>query len=339
MSVQSPLTNLHLALGWLTIFNIRCHMKGTNLDSTGQCLVVHLPGSLIRSICIFCICATQTSKSFHQISLLLRRPQSRHSLMALSALAFHTNNTELCAVRDLALNLSKINNKTLANVNHNYHGPLRQSLIFVENDMLILHKPIVGTSSFTRLQLAPSELMNIIFIAFHTNPIGGHLNVYRKFHRIWLRFYWPGMYSNVKRMCQACPGCALANPTCSKSSELVYNFPIEAPFLVMFFDAYSAGNTPVLRVPTATWLVVVECAVLPAWSQSPEPQQPLLPVLSCASYFDSDLATQLSWIKTASSLKSVARQLIYSWLIVTSYPVQTTTLWSSNESIDTSRKV
>jgi hypothetical protein len=154
----------------------------------------------------------------------------------------YNNDTELCAVRDLALHPSKLSNKALANVNHNYRGPLRQSLIVIENDMLILHEPIIGTSSFTRLQLVPLELRNIVFIAFHTNPIGGHLNAYRTFHRLRLRFYWPGMYSYVKRMCQACPGCALANPTRGKSSELVYNFPIEAPFLVMFFDAYSAGK-------------------------------------------------------------------------------------------------
>jgi hypothetical protein len=43
-------------------------------------------------------------------------------------------------------------------------------------------------------------------------------------------------------MCQACPGCALANPTRSKSSELIYNFPIEAPFLVMHFNTYAAGT-------------------------------------------------------------------------------------------------
>ena len=145
-------------------------------------------------------------------------------------------------MRDLAQNPSKISNKALANVNHNYRGPLRQSLIVIENNMLILHEPIIGTSLFTCLQLVPSELRNIVFIAFHTNPIGGHLNAYRTFHRLRLRFYWPGMYSYVKRMCQACPGCALANPTRGKSSELVYNFPIEAPFLVMFFDAYSAGK-------------------------------------------------------------------------------------------------
>ncbi len=43
-------------------------------------------------------------------------------------------------------------------------------------------------------------------------------------------------------MCQACPGCALANQTRSKSLELIYNFPIEAPFLVMHFNAYAAGH-------------------------------------------------------------------------------------------------
>ena len=43
-------------------------------------------------------------------------------------------------------------------------------------------------------------------------------------------------------MCNACPSCALSNPTHGKSSELVYGFPIEAPFLVMHFDAYSAGK-------------------------------------------------------------------------------------------------
>jgi hypothetical protein len=50
------------------------------------------------------------------------------------------------------------------------------------------------------------------------------------------------MYAFVKQICQACPGFALANPTRSRSSELIYNFLIEAPFLVMHFDAYAAGN-------------------------------------------------------------------------------------------------
>ena len=96
----------------------------------------------------------------------------------------YTNDTELCAVRNLAVIPSLITSKTLATVNHNYRGPLRQLLISVEADMLILREPISGTSSFTRLQLVPNKLVNIVFIAFHTNPICGHLNAYRILHRI-----------------------------------------------------------------------------------------------------------------------------------------------------------
>jgi hypothetical protein len=43
-------------------------------------------------------------------------------------------------------------------------------------------------------------------------------------------------------MCKTCPGCALANPTRGTSSELIYHFSIEAPFKVLFVDAYSAGK-------------------------------------------------------------------------------------------------
>ncbi len=108
--------------------------------------------------------------------------------------------------------------------------------------MLILNEPICGGTSYTHFQLVPQDLHNILFIAFHTNAIGGHLSMYQMLHRLRLHFYWPGMYAYVKRMYQACPGCTPSNPSRSKSSELVYNFPIEAPFLVMHFDAYAAGK-------------------------------------------------------------------------------------------------
>ena len=89
------------------------------------------------------------------------------------------NDVELCAIRELVLNLSMINNKALAEVNHNFRGPLRQYLIYVENDMLIMKEPIAGTLSYTRLQLVPREFMNILFVAFHTNAMGCQLNTYR----------------------------------------------------------------------------------------------------------------------------------------------------------------
>jgi hypothetical protein len=88
----------------------------------------------------------------------------------------------------------------------------------------------------------PAEFYNILFIAFHTNPIGGHFNTYHTLHRMRLWIYWPGMFKYIKRMCCACPGCTLSNPTHSKSAELVYHFPIEAPMMVLHIDEYSAGK-------------------------------------------------------------------------------------------------
>ncbi len=152
------------------------------------------------------------------------------------------NDVELCVIRELALNLLQISNKHLSEVNHNYRGLLRSSQILVEDGMLILSEPICGSTSYARLQLVPWEMYNVLFIAFHTNAIGGHLNAYCMLHRLRLYFYWPAMYAYVKRMCAAFPGCALANPIGGKSSKLVYNFPVEAPFLVMHFDVYVVGK-------------------------------------------------------------------------------------------------
>jgi hypothetical protein len=67
---------------------------------------------------------------------------------------------------------------------------------------MIYHEPISGSAGlYTRLQLVPKEFYNILFVAFHLNPLGGHLNAYLTLHRLRLQFYCSGMYSYIKRMC------------------------------------------------------------------------------------------------------------------------------------------
>ncbi len=75
-------------------------------------------------------------------------------------------------------NPSTLNNKSLAGINYNYHAALRQSLIVIEDDILIYREPLAGIGSYTRLQLVPLKFRNIHFIAFHANSIGRHQNVY-----------------------------------------------------------------------------------------------------------------------------------------------------------------
>jgi hypothetical protein len=154
----------------------------------------------------------------------------------------YNNDSKLCTICKLILNPSLITNESLFKVNHNYRGMLQKLIMCIEDGMLIFREPTAGSGSYIRLQLVPCEIYNIIFVAFHANPIGAHLNAYWTLHCIRLCFYWPSMFAYMKHMCNACPGCALSNPTHGKSSELVYGFPIKAPFIVMHFDAYSAGK-------------------------------------------------------------------------------------------------
>ena len=84
--------------------------------------------------------------------------------------------SKCCAIQDLVINPGKICKETLKNVHYSYRQPLHQSFIVIEDDMLIFREPIQGSTSYTRLQIVPRGLYDIIFIAFHSNPIGGHLN-------------------------------------------------------------------------------------------------------------------------------------------------------------------
>jgi hypothetical protein len=154
----------------------------------------------------------------------------------------YSADSECCSIRDLVINPGKTYKETLKTVHYSYHQPLHQSFLVIEDDMLILREPIRGSTSYTCLQIIPRGLYDIIFIAFHLNPIGRHLHAYCTLHRLRLCYHWPKMYSFIKRMYNACSGCALSNPTRSTFSELVYHFLIDAPFRVLFVDGYSAGK-------------------------------------------------------------------------------------------------
>lgn len=110
-----------------------------------------------------------------------------------------------------------------------------------KSGMLVLYEQLQGSDDMIELQIVPRSLHNVVFCAFHANPVGGHFSAYRTFHRIRLRYFWPRMYSYSEKLCKQCAGCRLANPGIQKSVELVYNFPVTEPLSVMHLDGYSAG--------------------------------------------------------------------------------------------------
>jgi hypothetical protein len=142
----------------------------------------------------------------------------------------------------LVKNPGLVSKDTLSQLHHTLRSPIRQGLIIIEHDMLVYREPLgEGSSSFCKLRLVPESLKQLIFVAFHANPIGGHFNHVRTYRNIRLRYFWPEMYSYVKSMCSKCPACALANRTNQRAKELVYGFPITSPMMVIHADGYQAG--------------------------------------------------------------------------------------------------
>ena len=120
----------------------------------------------------------------------------------------------------MCANPSLITKIHLEKLNYVYRGPIRSSHITLEDGFLILKERVSTQGNFIKLQIVPAELQNIVFIAFHANPIGGHLGLYQTLHKIRLRYFWPGMWFYIKKLIEACPVCRLANPSIQKSKVL-----------------------------------------------------------------------------------------------------------------------
>jgi hypothetical protein len=129
-------------------------------------------------------------QAFINGAISMRMPNHAQWICALNA------DKELLLVRQLVNNPLLINNKSLHTINHNnFHLALWCSLIVVENDLLIYCEPISCTGLYAQLTIVPKEFYNVLFVAFHTNPAGSHLNSYCTLHHLRLHYYWPGMYS------------------------------------------------------------------------------------------------------------------------------------------------
>jgi len=94
-----------------------------------------------------------------------RLPDREHWIWAINA------DPELKTIWDIMTNPSRLCNKALADINYNYHSALRKSLIVLEDGILNFHKPLAGCNSYTRLRLVPTELCNILFVAFHATRL------------------------------------------------------------------------------------------------------------------------------------------------------------------------
>ena len=166
----------------------------------------------------------------------------------------YSNDHDCSKIIKFIANPGTVTNKAIQTVHFKYRQPLRQSNIVHEGGYLFL-KEHISKDTFVKLRIVPTDLRNILFLAFHSNPIGGHYSLYYTFHRIRLRYFWPSMYAYLKVMCRLCAGCGLANSFGKLSNELVYSFPMDAPFKVICGDIYKAGDIKAYHGESALFII------------------------------------------------------------------------------------
>ena len=142
---------------------------------------------------------------------------------------------------DMIRNPAKCAKKNIDKVQFIYHSSLRHGLIVEEDGSLFLKEVFPNDTKFVKLRIVPKSLRNMIYVTFHFNPIGGHLNAYRTYFCIRLHYFWPGIFQFCKKLTHSCPGCVTSDITSNRSSKLVYSFPIDEPMNVLHVDIYAAG--------------------------------------------------------------------------------------------------
>ena len=166
------------------------------------------------------------------------------------------NDKECSRILDMIKNPALVDTNQLKEIHFALRQPLRESWLYEENGIIFIKQRVPFQNVSISLRLVPSILRNIIFIAFHSNPIGGHLSLYQTMHRIRLRFYWPNMVKYIQDMINRCPGCKMANATIHRKNNHLYSFPIDAPFRTIHIDIYTLGKTQSFDGIVALFIVV-----------------------------------------------------------------------------------
>ncbi|CAF1231754.1 unnamed protein product [Adineta ricciae] len=84
-------------------------------------------------------------------------------------------------------------------------GKYKQSYS-IEKEVLfkIIHRP--GNITLTVPYIPPS-MINPLLEAYHDNPTAGHLGIHKTWHKIRDRYFWPGMYNQIKKYISSCTQC------------------------------------------------------------------------------------------------------------------------------------
>lgn len=103
---------------------------------------------------------------------------------------------------------------------------------FVINKGLLCKQ--VGAKSELKV-CVPGELVPMVLRYYHDAVVGGHLGVYKTFHRVQEALFWPRMYRDVRRFVTSCQLCKRAKPDTGRQKGLLQSererYPLDRWFI------------------------------------------------------------------------------------------------------------
>ena len=101
----------------------------------------------------------------------------------------------------------------------------------------------------------PTALRPAVLKLAHNIPIAGHLGRKKTTDRILLRFYWPGVFQDVRDHCRACPQCQKTSTRVVKKAPLIPLPIMDEPFRRIAMDI----EEPLPRSSSGKRYILVIC--------------------------------------------------------------------------------
>ncbi|XP_075770608.1 uncharacterized protein LOC142823438 [Pelodiscus sinensis] len=100
----------------------------------------------------------------------------------------------------------------------------------VHQDRLFRVTPQEGGTEEKHQLLVPKPYRGGVLELAHDHTWAGHLGTEKTQHRVLQRFYWPGVYQDIKNYCASCPQCQKTSPTRVPPAPLIPLPIVGTPF-------------------------------------------------------------------------------------------------------------
>ena len=128
--------------------------------------------------------------------------------------------------------------------NKGYYRQWTQHTLEVDDDLLYnWEHPKAALIRQLRRRVVPTTLQQVIYTAYHASPMAGHVGFYKTYWRITARYFWPGMYTDIRNAVLECGHCILGNNVSHKAQQVLDSLSVDEPFDIIAIDIWVPGVT------------------------------------------------------------------------------------------------